>query len=239
VQRSRCGGGPGTVSGMCGRYTSTTSADDLAAWFAADLAVADRPPRYNVAPTDEVYAVAEHDRRRRVGLLRWGLVPPWAESPRVGSRMINARAETLLDKDVFRRPLERRRCLVPADGFYEWTTRAGGGKQAWHLRPRDGGVLAFAGLWESWRPRGGDGERVVSATIVTTAANATVTPVHDRMPVCLPAAAWGEWLDPANDDLLGLTPLLVPAPEDLLEVRPVGPAVGNVANDGPELLAEV
>jgi putative SOS response-associated peptidase YedK len=224
---------------VCGRFISITTGADLAAVFDADLVAADAPPRWNVAPTDEVYAVAEADGRRRVGRVRWGLVPPWADSPKVGGRMINARAETLLDKDVFRRPLERRRCLVPADGFYEWTTRAGGGKQAWHLRPRDGGVLAFAGLWESWRPRGGDGERVVSATIVTTAANATVTPVHDRMPVCLPEAAWEEWLDPANDDLLGLTTLLVAAPEDLLEVRPVGPAVGNVANDGPELLAEV
>jgi putative SOS response-associated peptidase YedK len=224
---------------VCGRFISITTGADLAAVFDADLVAADAAPRWNVAPTDEVDAVAEADGRRRVGRVRWGLVPPWADSPKVGARMINARAETLLDKDVFRRPLERRRCLVPADGFYEWTAKAGGGKQAWHLRPRSGGVLAFAGLWESWRPRGSDGERVVSATIVTTAANATVTPVHDRMPVCLPAGVWDDWLDPANDDLLALTSLLAPAPEDLLEVRPVGPAVGNVANDGPELLAEV
>jgi putative SOS response-associated peptidase YedK len=223
---------------VCGRFISITTGADLADAFAADVVAAEQPPRYNVAPTDEVWAVAESDGRRRVGRVRWGLVPPWAESPRVGARMINARAETLLDKDVFRRPLERRRCLVPADGFYEWTSKPGGGKQAWHLRPRHGGVLAFAGLWESWRPRG-DGERVVSATIVTTQANATVAPVHDRMPVCLPAGAWDEWLDPANDDLLELTSLLVAAPEDLLELRPVGPLVGNVNNDGPELLAEV
>jgi putative SOS response-associated peptidase YedK len=223
---------------VCGRFISITTGADLADAFAADLVAADHVPRYNVAPTDEVWAVAESDGRRKVGRVRWGLVPPWADSPRVGARMINARAETLLDKDVFRRPLERRRCLVPADGFYEWTARPGGGKQAWHLRPRGGGVLAFAGLWETWRARGGD-ERVVSATIVTTGANATVAPVHDRMPACLPAEAWGEWLDPANDDLLELTSLLVAAPEDLLELRPVGPLVGNVNNDGPELLAEV
>jgi putative SOS response-associated peptidase YedK len=223
---------------VCGRYTSTTSAGDLAAAFDADLVAAERPPRYNVAPTDEVYAVAEAEGRRRLGLVRWGLVPPWADSPRVGARMINARAETLVEKDVFRTPLARRRCLVPADGFYEWTKAPGGGKQAWHLRPRDGGVLAFAGLWGSWRPRGG-GERLVSATIVTTEANATVAPVHDRMPVCLPPPAWDEWLDPRNDDLPALTSLLVPAPEDLLEVRPIVNLVGNVANDGPELLAEV
>lgn len=222
---------------VCGRFISITTGADLADACAADLVAAEHPPRYNVAPTDEVYAVAEAGGRRRLGRARWGLVPPWSDSPRVGARMINARAETLLDKDVFRRPLERRRCLVPADGFYEWTARAGGGKQAWHLRPHDGGVLAFAGLWESWRPRGGDGGRVVSATIVTTEANATVAPVHDRMPVCLPRDAWAEWLDPANDDVLALTGLLVPAPDDLLEVRPVGPLVGNVANDGPGLLA--
>ena len=225
--------------GVCGRFISITTGADLAHAFAADLVAAEHPPRYNVAPTDEVWAVAEAEGRRRLGRVRWGLVPSWADSPRVGARMINARAETLLDKDVFRRPLERRRCLVPADGFYEWTPRAGGGKQAWHLRPRDGGLLAFAGLWESWRPRGGDGERVVSTTIVTTEANAAVAPVHDRMPACLPPEAWAEWLDPANDDVLRLTALLVPAPDDLLEVRPVGPLVGNVANDGPELLAEV
>ncbi len=146
----------GTVAGdVCGRFISITTGADLAAVFDADLVAAEHPPRWNVAPTDEVYAVAEADGRRRVGRVRWGLVPPWADSPKVGGRMINARAETLLDKDVFRRPLERRRCLVPADGFYEWTAKPGGGKQAWHLRPRDGGLLAFAGLWESWRPRGG------------------------------------------------------------------------------------
>jgi len=220
---------------MCGRFLSTTSAADLAAAFGAELATEERPPRYNVAPTDEVYAVAEHGDRRRLGVVRWGLVPPWAESPRVGARMINARAETLLDKEVFRGPLARRRCVLPADGFYEWT-RGDGAKQAWHLRPRDGGILAFAGLWESWRRHSEDGDRVVSATIVTTAANEAVAPVHDRMPVCLPREAWDEWLDPANDDVLGLTALLVPAPEALLELRPIGPAVGNVANDGPELL---
>jgi putative SOS response-associated peptidase YedK len=224
---------------VCGRFISITTGADLADAFAADLAAGEHPARYNVAPTDEVWAVAESGGRRRVGRVRWGLVPPWADSPKVGGRMINARAETLLDKDVFRRPLERRRCVVPADGFYEWTAKAGGGKQAWAIRPRDGGVLAFAGLWETWRPRGDGGERLVSATIVTTEANAVVTPVHDRMPVCLSPDAWDEWLDPANDDLLALTSLLVPAPEDLLELRPVGPLVGNVANDGPELLAEV
>jgi putative SOS response-associated peptidase YedK len=224
---------------VCGRFTSTTSAADLAAAFEAELVAAERPPRYNVAPTDEVYAVAESAGRRRLGLVRWGLVPPWADSPRVGARMINARAETLLEKDVFRRPLSSRRCLVPADGFYEWTPAPGGRKQAWHLRPRDGGVLAFAGLWESWRPRADDGERLVSATVVTTAANATVAPVHDRMPVCLPASVWDEWLDPANDDVVALAALLAPAPEELLEVRRIVSLVGNVANDGPELLAEV
>ncbi|CAN5522230.1 SOS response-associated peptidase [soil metagenome] len=228
---------------MCGRYTATTSAADLAAAFDAELAAEERPARYNVAPTDEVYAVAEHDGRRRLGSLRWGLVPPWADSPKVGGRMINARAETLLAKAVFRTPLARRRCLLPADGFYEWTRSPGSsnGKQAWHIRPRDGGVLAFAGLWESWRPRRGAApeDRIVSATIVTTEANETMAPVHDRMPVCLPPSAWEAWLDPAVDDLHALMALLVPAPGTLLELRPVGPRVGNVANDGPGLLAPI
>lgn len=235
------GAGPVASEGMCGRFTSTTPPADLAAYFGVDEVVAtDLGARYNVAPTDEVYAVARSSKGpTRLGTFRWGLVPFWARDASVGSRMINARAETLREKPAFRRPLERYRCIVPADGFYEWEAIEGARtKQPWYIRRADGDVLAFAGLWSTWRAdgAGGDGERLVSCTIVTTAANAALRPVHDRMPVVLPPSAWAEWLDPANDDLDHLVSLLVPAPPELFELRRVNAAVSNVRNDGPHLL---
>lgn len=208
---------------------------EVGAWLRVDEVVAEPlGERYNVAPTDPVHAVAEHGGVRRLGTFRWGLVPPWAEDLRAGSRMINARAETLRDKPAFRRAFERRRCLVVADGFYEWS-----GGHAYHLRPRARPpVLAFAGLWETWR--GGGPDAVVrSCAVVTTTANVTMAAVHDRMPVVLAPEAWDRWLDPDERDLDALAALLVPAPEDLLELVPVGPAVGNVRNDGPSLLDPV
>ena len=215
---------------MCGRYTSTTPLADVADYFAVDEVVADdRGPRWNVAPTDEVLAVAATESGRRLGSLRWGLVPAWAPNLSTGSRMINARAESLLEKPAFRPSFARRRCIVPADGFYEWCDG-----QAWHLHRADGAPLAFAGLWASWRR---DDRRVRSCTIVTTGANQVVAPVHYRMPVVLDASDWAEWLDPDDDDVAALSRLLVPADDDLLVRRPVGPAVGNVANDGPDLVA--
>lgn len=232
---------------MCGRYTSTTSAQDLAAYFdAVDLAegVLDHAigPRWNVAPTDEVWAVAAPAGPRQLGRARWGLVPPWADSPKVGGRMINARAETLADRPAWRRPFATgRRCLIAADGFYEW--RAG---RAFYAHRPDGAVLAFAGLWETWRGRRvsdegwGPPERdVLSCAIVTTTAGADMAPVHDRMPAVLTPDAWDDWLDPANGDLAGLTALLGPLPPGALELTPVGPRVGNVANDGPDLIEPV
>lgn len=227
---------------MCGRYTSTTPPADLAAYFGVDEVVApDLGARYNVAPTDEVYAVARSSGGpTRIGTFRWGFVPFWAKDASVGSRMINARAETLLEKPAFRRAFARYRCIVPADGFYEWEPVPGRTrKQPWYLGRADGGVLALAGLWSSWRPpstRGSDDRPFVSCTIVTTDANDAVRPIHDRMPVVLPQSAWADWLDPANDDLDQLVSLLVPAPPELLELRKVNAAVSNVRNDGPELL---
>ncbi len=227
---------------MCGRFTSTTSAEDLAVYFAVDeVAVGERRPRWNVAPTDPVLSVVERDGTRRMGEMRWGLVPFWAKDPSVGSRMINARAETIREKSAYARPLERRRCLVPADGFYEWQARPGTkAKQPFHIRRRDGEPLAIAALWDSWRPeRGSDDGRIVSCVLITTEANELVRPVHDRMPVVLPRSSWDAWLDPVNEDLDLLTGLLRPAAADLLEAVAVSPAVGNVRNDGPELVAAV
>jgi putative SOS response-associated peptidase YedK len=225
---------------MCGRYTSTTRPADLAAYFQVDEVVTeDLGERFNVAPTDPVYGVAasKDGAVRRLGTFRWGLVPFWAKDLSVGSRMINARAESVLEKPAFRRPLERRRCIIPADGFYEWKPVAGTKKkQPWYVRRRDGDVLSFAGLWDVWHPGEGPEGRVVSCAIVTTDANEVVRPIHDRMPVVLPPDAWEQWLDPSFGDVEVLQQLLVPAPAELFELVAVGTAVNDVKNDGPHLL---
>jgi putative SOS response-associated peptidase YedK len=232
---------PRSVTAVCGRFTSTLAPADLGAYFDVDEVVADDlGARWNVAPTDEVYAVAQSasSGRRRLGTFRWGLVPFFAKDLKGGARMINARAESLLEKPAFRRSFERFRCIVPADGFYEWETVAGGRKkQPWYFRRRDGDVLAFAGLWSVWRPaRDRDEGRVVSCTIITGEPNDVVRQVHDRMPVVLPPAAWDDWLDPHNHDVDALRALLVPAPSELYEGIRVVDAVSNVRNDGPHLL---
>ncbi len=229
---------------MCGRYTSVTTAAALASYFDVDEVVADElGARYNVAPTQEVYAVARREAATRLGALRWGLVPSWADDPRIGSRMINARAESVAERPAFRQAFARRRCLVPADGYYEWQVGpTKGTRQPWYIHARDDQPLAFAGLWESWRPRGGSGsgtERIVSAAIVTTTANDALADLHDRMPVVLAPSSWEFWLDPANHDVTALQRLLEPAPPEEFERVAVRPLVNKVANDGPELLVPV
>jgi putative SOS response-associated peptidase YedK len=220
---------------MCGRYATTRSTADLAALFdAVDETDAGLGPDYNVAPTDPVPIVrvtsAGH---RAVSVARWGLVPAWAKDPRVGARMINARAERVVDAPAFARAFARRRCLIPADGWYEWRVRADGRrKQAYFMTPRDGGVLVFAGLWAVW---GSGPDRLISCSVVTTTALGDLTAVHDRMPLALPAERWSAWLTGPADP----TELLAPPTDDVLtglEIRPVGPAVGDVRNDGPGLI---
>ena len=226
---------------MCGRYTSRTPAADLAAYFGVDEVVApDLGARFNVAPTDETYAVAESSDGRRLGTFRWGLVPFWAKDVKVGAKMINARAEGLVDKPAFRRPFERRRCIIPADGFYEWERVSAKRKQPWYITRADGKPMAFAGLWESWRPvKGSDEGKIRSCVIITGEPNEAVARLHDRMPVMLPPEVWDVWLDPANDDVVSLQGLLVPAPSELLELVPVSTAVNTVTNDGPELIEPI
>lgn len=226
---------------MCGRFVSSSPPDEVARYFDAEPPVQETPlaPRYNVAPTDDVLVVLETDGARRLAPHHWGLVPFWAESPAVGNRMINARSEGVAEKGAFKHAFRKRRCLVPADGFYEWRAIEGQKvKQPYFVHPDDGELLAFAGLWEQWRRPDAD-DALRSATILTTVANATMAPVHDRMPVILPASAWDEWLDPSNDDVEALRRLLVPAPTSLLHLRPVGRDVGNVRNDGPQLIDAV
>ena len=236
---------------MCGRYTSSSTVADLASVFQVDEVRADpMPPRYNVAPTLPVFAVAltrpkndDEDKvpRRALGTFRWGLVPSWAKDPSVGSRMINARAEGIADKPAYRRAIARRRCILPADAFYEWQRRTGSdGKPAGKLphlvRRRDGEPMALAGIWEVWRARDDrDADPVRSCAIVTIEANALMAPIHDRMPVVLEREDWAAWLDPATD-MAVVDRLMAPAADGILEAHPVSSLVNNVANDGPQLV---
>jgi putative SOS response-associated peptidase YedK len=228
---------------MCGRYTSTSSLTKLATLFEAEEIRTDAlPPRYNVAPTLDVYAVAVRGRhdpgkspRRALGTFRWGLVPSWAPDPSVGSRMINARAESVATRPAFRAALARRRCLIPADAFYEWQRRPEG-KLPYAVRRRDGQPMAFAGLWEVWRdPSRPDAPYLQTCAIVTAAANEVMAPIHDRIPVVLAAPDWARWLDLSHGPDVAAR-LLRPPPAEWFEAFPVGSLVNNVRNDGPELL---
>jgi putative SOS response-associated peptidase YedK len=231
---------------MCGRFVSATPPGILAGRFQVDERVGgELPPRWNMAPTDETYAVAERHHRRLLTTFRWGLIPHWADDDKDAARRINARAETLADKPAFRDAFAKTRCIIPADGFYEWETGDGGRKIAHYITRRDGDVLAFAGLYARWNPGehgpprlfdDPDEPPVRSCTIVTTTANATLAELHDRMPVVLPESAWAEWLDRDNHDVVALQRLLQPAPDDVLVKRAVAPHVNDVRNDGPELI---
>jgi putative SOS response-associated peptidase YedK len=244
---------------MCGRYASSRKPEDLVEEFEVVDPRIGKPlaPDYNVAPTKEVYAVMERPpsresdepAQRQLRTLRWGLVPSWAKDPAIGNRMINARMETVAEKPSFRRAFAARRCLLPADGYYEWyptqqLTRSGKpGKQPFFIRPKDGGVLAMAGLYEIWRDPtrdDDDPERFRwTCTVLTTQAEDAVGHIHDRMPLMVERDRWGAWLDPtvsSKDDLLGL---LVPAAPGQLEAYPVSTRVSNVRNNGSELVEPI
>jgi putative SOS response-associated peptidase YedK len=192
------------------------------------------PPRYNVAPTQAVPIVRQFEGQRRFALVRWGLIPSWVKDPRTFSLLINARGESVVEKPAFRAAMRRRRCLFPADGFYEWKAE-GARKRPYFIRPKSGGPLAFAGLWETWT--GPNGEEQETAAIVTTNANRTCAAIHDRMPVIVEPAAFDLWLDSSKVDATTAAALIAPAPEGLLEVYEVSPAVNRVANDSPALIA--
>ncbi len=216
---------------MCGRYSITTAPEALRRLFKALNPAPNLPPRYNLAPTQDAPVVRlDREGRRELVLMRWGLVPYWSKGPGHGYSMINARAETVATKASFREALARRRCLVPADGFFEWR-REGRRRQPYYITLRSGAPLAFAGLWERWKGPGG--ERLESFTIIVTDANAVVAPIHDRMPVILDEAGADLWLEAGPERRLELVALLRPAPAEALVVRRVGPRVNSPGNDDP------
>jgi putative SOS response-associated peptidase YedK len=229
---------------VCGRFASAKHDVDLIADLDVDVVVDDPPPlSWNVAPTQDVRVVLERPavesaRRRQLRTLRWGLVPAWAPDPSVGSRMINARLETLTERPAFRTAIRRRRCLVPATGYFEWERRAGERGRVPQFLHRDGATLWFAGLYDAWRPREPDdvGSLVRSFTIVTTKAPDALGHIHDRSPVVLPPDLRDAWLDPAATDAEVAVALLRAAPPPELAVREVSPAVNNHRNNGPALV---
>jgi putative SOS response-associated peptidase YedK len=247
---------------MCGRYASSRRPEDLVEEFdivesrIPDVLEAD----YNVAPTKEVYAVVERPPSREEGdagvpavrqlrALTWGLIPSWAKDPKIGNRMINARMETVAEKPAYRRAFERRRAILPADGYYEWyetqqKTKAGKPrKQPYFIRPKDGGVLAMAGLYEIWRDptkAEDDPDRFLwTCTVITARAEDSLGHIHDRMPLMLTPDKYDAWLDPRRSEREELLGLLEPAAPGLLEAFPVSTLVSNVRNNGPELVEPI
>ncbi|MGD9482421.1 SOS response-associated peptidase [Streptomyces sp. TRM70308] len=262
---------------MCGRYAASRSPEDLVGLFDVRKWEPEETlaPDYNVAPTKDVFAVLDRPLKdaptpepvRQLRVLRWGLVPPWAKSPELGVKMINARAETVHEKPAFRRAFAARRCLLPADGYFEWVTGRGeldleqqgrrkrARKQPYFVTPVDGSVMALAGLYEFWRdgtrPEGDPRAWWVTCTVLTTEAETTPLPgaggtgprsladIHPRMPVALPPERWDAWLDPARDDADELRDLLSGLPTGRHRAYPVGTEVSNVRNNAPELLREL
>lgn len=245
----------GMTTPMCGRYTLTDPGAELLRHFHLPGLPDGYRPRFNIAPTQPVTAIIADEDGRRAGALRWGLIPSWAKDPAIGNRMINARGETVAEKPSFRTALRRRRCLIPADGFYEWHQREDR-KQPVRFVAADNGVFAFAGLWESWRPPGPRDSRyaerdtdpgadeqtdpvdvIYTCTIITTDANEFVRPVHHRMPVIIAPTDYDLWLDREVQDPEAVLPLLRSAPEDALHMYDVSTLVNSPRNEAPDCIA--
>lgn len=224
---------------MCGRFTQTVDIETLARRFGVQVPNADEwatcAPRYNIAPTQSVIIVRD-DGQRVLRQMRWGLIPHWAKDPAIGNRMINARAETVADKPAFKSAFAKRRCLILADGFYEWQKR-GTIKQPMRIVLKSREPFGFAGLWDRWVSP--EAEEIYTCTIITTEANELLQPVHERMPVILPQSAEALWLDPKMTDPEKLLPLLKPYPSDEMEFYPVSRVVNSPANDTPECLVPI
>jgi len=236
---------PAYDHGMCGRFVTSSTAAQVAAYFDAEITserLLGREPNFNVAPTTDVAVVVEREGRRGLALRRWGLVPTWAKDVSVASKMINARVETAASKPSFRSAFSKRRCIIPVDGFYEWKAPSDGTrKQPYFITRRDREPLAFAGLWESWKDPGvaAVGEPstpLLTCSILTTEATGPMAQVHHRMPVLLGPDSWDAWLDETVTDSDQVQGMVVPAPDDLLEMWPVSTAVNSVRNKGPELV---
>ena len=223
---------------MCGRFTLATDPMN----FIRFLLEYDMPdtftPRYNIAPTQQVAVVPNYG-TRRIEFFRWGLIPSWAKDPKIGNRMINARAETLAEKPSFRNPYRRRRCLVLADGYYEWRKEPGGGaKTPFYIRMASEESFAFAGLWEAWRPQG-EVEPVLSCSIITCPANEMLQSIHHRMPAILDQDTYDLWLDPVECAPAALNHLLTPYPPEGMEAFAVSRLVNQPKNDSPECILPV
>lgn len=221
---------------MCGRYQVHTPTQQIARAFDAVLTedAAVLTPRYNVAPSLQVPAIRVRHDTRELTALTWGLVPSWSKDLS-GTKPINARAETVFDTPLFRTAIRRRRCLLPADGFYEWQQRPGG-RQPWHIGMLDDGLFAFGGIWEYWRR--GD-KAMVSCAILVTDANELMAEIHQRMPVIIARADYARWLDPSSSDPGEIAKLLVPYPADEMRAYPVSTWVNNAKNEGVELIQPV
>ncbi len=222
---------------MCGRFTLTASPQEVAKFFDLDV-LEGFPPRYNIAPTQPILMIANDAARRRAGVLvRWGLVPAWVKNPGQFSLLFNARAESAAEKPSFRNAMRHRRCLVPASGFYEWRRPADRKlpRQAYWIRPRDGGVLAFGGLMETWS--GPDGGEIDTGLILTVSANGLIGPIHDRMPAVIAPKDFARWLDCANHEPRDVGDLMVPFHDDFFEAIAVGDKINKVDNVDPDIQA--
>ncbi|MFF2484493.1 SOS response-associated peptidase [Paenibacillus sp. NPDC058071] len=221
---------------MCGRYTITVSLEELMIrYMIGAVSVPYHRPKYNVAPGQMILAVVNDGKQNRLGELKWGLIPPWADNPKVGYSMLNARSETASTKPAFKTPLQRKRCLIPADGFYEWKNESGNQKkQPMRIVRKDRSLFSMAGLYETWIAA--DGTTVSSCTIMTTGANSLMEPIHDRMPVILHPEDEALWLDRRVQEPQALIQLFSPYASDELEAYPVTAAVGNVRYDEPDCI---
>ena len=217
---------------MCGRFVMKSSQMELADFFQLAASV-DVPARYNIAPTDAVLAVADTGEGRHWRVFRWGLIPSWARDIAMGARMINARSETVFDKPAFRAAIRRRRCIVPADGFYEWDGKKGE-RQPYYIAMADGKPFGMAAIWEIWES--GEGDYIESCALLTTSANSLIESFHPRMPVILDPGNWELWLDPTGGERAALEKLFVSYPADKMAVYPVGHDVDNPRNDGEQLI---
>lgn len=229
-----------TLEDMCGRYLALSSPDALAERFEVDeVRLEASEPRYNVAPSTQVPAIIDHDATRRLGALRWGFIPHWAKQLKGSPQPINARVETVATSRMFAQSFARRRCLLPADGFYEWLDRGDGRKkQPFHIADPDGQPLAFAGIWSMWRDPDAeeDAEPIASAAIITTAARGEMERIHHRMPVILPASLWSEWLRADEEEAPHLEETITALGAPRLVATEITDRVNSVRNDGPELL---